>query len=204
MKRIIKTAVLSLSLFLSVNLMVAQERMTKKFKTLNTEITIDAPAGKVWEAMVLDYGRIGNFSPFIFSSHYENGSLKGQEGAERKCYFSKNEKRWAHETILHVDTKNMRMTNIIKDAAKFPLDKNNSQAIYYVIDNGDGTSTAGYKFEYRTKPAFMGGLVKGKFKKLLGGTLIGLKHYVETGEIVNATNKKYKDIKNTYNYTVLK
>lgn len=182
---------------------LAQERMTKKFRTLNTEIIIDAPAQEVWEAMVLDYGLIGNFSPFIYSSSYENGSLKGEVGAERKCFFSANEKRWTHETILEIDHDQMRMTNIIVDAAKFPLDKNNSQAIYYVLDNGDGTSTAGYKFQYRTKPAFMGGLVSGRFKKLLGGTLIGLKHYVETGEIVNASNEKFDDIKDQYSYTLV-
>ena len=204
MKKMIKTTLVVLGALLAFNSALAQERMTKKFRTLNTEIVIDAPAKKVWEAMVLDYGRIGNFSPYIFSSNYENGSLQGKVGAERKCYFSANEKRWAHETILAIDSENMRMTNIIKDAAKFPLDKENSQAVYYVKDNGNGTSTAGYKFQFRTIPAFMGGLAKGRFKKTLGGTLVGLKHYVETGEIVNASNKKYNEIKKDYTYTVVK
>ena len=199
-----RAVMIVLTFGLASHSILGQERMTKKFKTLNTEIVINASAEKVWETMVLDYGKVGNFSPFIYSSHYESGSLKGEVGAERKCYFSENKKRWAHETILDIDAQNMRMTNIIKDAAKFPLDKNNSQAIYYVKDNGDGTATAGYKFQFRTKPAFMAGLAKGKFKKLLGQTLVGLKHYVETGEVVNASNNKFKDIKNTYNYTVLK
>lgn len=44
----------------------------------------------------------------------------------------------------------------------------------------------------------MGGLVKGNFRKTLSGTLVGLKHYVETGEKVNAKNGKYKEIKDQY------
>lgn len=181
-----------------------QERMTKKYRTLKVELQIDAPAAVVWNALVKDYGNIGNFSPYIYSAHYENGSLQGEIGAERKCYFSKNEKRWAHEIILDINEEKMEMVNTIKDARKFPLDKDNTQAIYRVRDNGDGTSTAGYEFQYRAKPAFMGGLMKGRFKKLLGGTLEGLKHYVETGEIVNATNERYEEIKDQYEYKVIK
>ncbi len=56
----------------------------------------------------------------------------------------------------------------------------------------------GIEFQFRTKPAFMGSFIKGSFRKTLGGTLVGLKHYVETGEKVNGTNNKYKEIKNQH------
>jgi len=92
----------------------------------------------------------------------------------------------------------MVMRNIVIDAENFPLDMDNSQAYYEVRDNGDGTSTASYEFQFRTKPAFFGAIAKGNFKKTLAGTLIGLKHYVETGEKVNAVNGKYREIKKKY------
>ena len=41
------------------------QRMSKKFKTVKVKMKIDAPAERVWQAMVLDYGEIGNFSPFM-------------------------------------------------------------------------------------------------------------------------------------------
>lgn len=179
-------------------LSVTAQSMSKKYRSLKVAIKIDAPPERVWKAMVEDYGEISNFSPYIYSSNYEKGSLNGTLGAERKCMFNEKGTRWSHEKIAEIDSKNRVMRNIIIDAAKFPLDMDNSQAYYTVKDNGDGTTTAGYEFQFRTKPAFMGGLAKGSFKKTLAGTLIGLKHYVETGEIVRAGNGKYKEIKDKY------
>lgn len=177
---------------------LSAQSMSKKYKTVHVKMKINAPADRVWEAMVLDYGEIGNFSPYIFSSNYENGSLKGEEGAERKCHFNIKRTRWSHEKIMEIDHENRVMRNVVIDGAKLPLNYDNSQAFYRVKDHGDGTCTASYEFQFRTKPAFMGGLAKGSFKKQLAGTLIGLKHYVETGEKVNGTNEKYKEIKKRY------
>lgn len=174
------------------------QSMKKKHRTLKVSRIIDAPAEKVWEALALDYGRISNFSPYIYASNYENGSLKGEKHSERKCYFSANKKRWSHERIMEINNEEMVLRNIVIDAAKFPLNLDNSQAYYRVKDNGDGTSTASYEFQFRTKPAFMGAIAKGNFKKTLEGTLIGLEHYLITGEIVNAQSGNWKEVKKKY------
>lgn len=174
------------------------QSMEKKFKSVHVSTKIDAPAARVWEAMVLDYGEISNFSPYIYTSAYTNGSLIGEVGAKRKCNFNKKGTQWAHERIAEIDSKNMIMRNVVFDGGKLPLNFDNSQAFYRVKDNGDGTSTASYEFQFRTKPAMMGAIAKGAFKKQLKGTLIGLKHYVETGEIVRAGNGKYDEIKDDY------
>lgn len=197
MKNILKTAILAIVL-LGLSPIVKAQSMEKKFRTVKVELKINAPAERVWEAMVLDYGEISNFSPYIYTSDYINGSVKGVEGATRKCSFNERGTRWTHERIAEIDKANMTMRNTVIDAQKFPLNMDNSQAFYTVRDNGDGTSTAGYEFQYRTKPAFMGGLVKGQFKKQLSGTLVGLKHYIETGEIVRGGNGKYDEIKDSY------
>ena len=90
------------------------------------------------------------------------------------------------------------MRNIVIGGEKLPLNFENSQAYYRVKDNGDGTSTASYEFQYRTKPGFMTGMVKGTFQKQLAGTLVGLKHYIEKGERVNPQTGVYSDIKDQY------
>ena len=177
---------------------VHAQTMSKKFKSVKAEIDINASADRVWEAMVLDYGEISSFSPYIYASDYEAGSLKGELGARRKCAFNEKGTRVSHEEIKDLDSKNRVMRNVVIGGEKLPLNFDNSQAYYRVRDNGDGTSTASYEFQYRTKPGMMTGLVKGTFQKQLAGTLIGLKHYVETGEKVNPETGLYKEIKDDY------
>lgn len=192
-----KTKMMSVVLLLIGTMGVAQ-KMGKKYKSIEVEIEINAPAEKVWNAMVKDYGAISNWSPYIYAANYENGSLTGVEGAERKCDLNENESRWVHERIASIDDQKMEMRNIILDGAKFPLDKENTQAYYRVKDNRNGTSTASYLMQFRGTPAFMTGMMKGSFKKSLENNLKGLKHYVETGEEVTPANDRIKDIKDLY------
>lgn len=196
--RYINRITMTVLLAVSIVSMGQAQSMSKKYKTVVSEITINAPAERVWEAMVLDYGEISNFSPYIYASNYEHGSLKGDINAERKCSFNAKGTRWTHEQIREIDNQNMVMKNVVLAANKFPLNTDNSFAYYSVKDNGNGTATASYEFRYRTKPGFMTGLVKGQFQKTLDGTLIGLKHYIETGEKVNATTDNWKAIKKQY------
>ena len=203
--KITMKSMLAVAMLALVGTMATAQSMEKKFRTVKVELKIDAPAARVWEAMVLDYGEISNFSPYIYTSEYTNGSLKGEVGAKRKCNFNAKGTQWSHERIAAIDEKNMVMRNVVIDGAKLPLNFDNSQAFYRVKDNGDGTSTASYEFQFRTKPAFLGMIAKGGFKKQLSGTLVGLKHYVETGERVTGGTNKYKEIKGKYpKATVLK
>lgn len=197
MKSLLKfTALLFAISFIQTS--VQAQSMSKKYKTVVVELTINAPAEKVWAAMVGDYGNISNFSPYIYSSNYVNGSLQGKQGAERKCFFNSKGSQWSHERLTMVNNEKMVAHNAVIDGKKLPLNFDNSRAIYSVKDNGDGTSVARYEFQYRTKPAFLGGLVKGGFKKQMSGTLVGLKHYIETGERVTPENGRYKEIKDKY------
>ncbi|MFS4491937.1 SRPBCC family protein [Maribacter sp. 2308TA10-17] len=191
-------SIFSIALISLMSLNASAQSMEKKFRTVKVEMKINATAERVWEAMVLDYGEISNFSPYIYTSTYTNNSLKGELGAERKCNFNAKGTQWSKERISEIDNENMLMRNVVIDGAKLPLNFDNSQAFYRVKDNGDGTSTASYEFQFRTKPAFLGMLAKGGFKKQLSGTLVGLKHYVETGERVTGGTNKHKEIKKKY------
>jgi len=189
----ITTSLLLLSFLLSSAAIQAQS-MANDYRSMKITRVINAPAERVWEALVGDYGEISNFSPFIYTSNYESGSLKGEVGAERKCAFNAKGTQWSHERIAELDNERMIMKNVIIDAQKFPLDLDNSYAIYSVVDNGDGTSTAGYEFKFRTSPAFMGGLAAGSFKKSLNETLIGLTHYLRTNERVTGGSDNAKRV----------
>ena len=53
-----------------------------------------------------------------------------------------------------------------------------------------------FDMTYRTKPAFMGGMMKKSFKKLIQDYAIAIEHHVTTGENVNKDN--FKRIKKAY------
>ena len=179
-----KSILLTFLVALGFSASLSAQDMNKTHRVIEVYRTIDAPAERVWQALVGDYGEISNYSPFIYASNYEAGSLEGKVGAERKCYFDKKSKKYSHERIAMIDGQNMQMKNIILDVDGLPLDPDNSYAIYSVEDLGNGKSRAGYTFYMRTKPSFMGGLAAGSFEKSLNETLIGLEHYLTTGERV--------------------
>ena len=170
----------------------------QKTHTIHVKRVINAPAAVVWKAAAKDYGEVSNWHRYLYTSNYVEGSLIGVKGARRMCNFNEKGTRWLKEEIGSVDDKNMVMKNLIIGAAKFPMDTENSYAYTRVTDNGDNTATLSYELVYRTKPAFMGGLAKGKFKRMLNELQIGVEHYVTTGEILNATTGNWKDVKKKY------
>ncbi|MEO0733827.1 MAG: hypothetical protein AAFZ52_13405, partial [Bacteroidota bacterium] len=69
-------------------------------------------------------------------------------------------------------------------------------AIYQVEAVDANTSRFTFKMTYRTKPAFMGALAKGSFKKLIADYAVAIEHYVLTGEAV--TKENFKAIKRAW------
>ncbi|HAA15965.1 MAG TPA: hypothetical protein DCE41_31375 [Cytophagales bacterium] len=184
-----------LGLILLTSSPISAQDSGKRTRVVTAERIIPVSAERVWQAMVLDYGEISNFAPSIYTSGYENGSLMGKVGAERKCSFNENGSQWVHERILELDSENRIMRNRVIDAEKYPLDMEATYAYYKVRDNDDGTATAIYELHYRAKPAIMNGLMKRAFQKQLTETLIGLEHYLTTGEVVNATTGNWDEIR---------
>ena len=167
-------------------------------KMLRVSRRLPVPAAKAWQALARDYGAIGNFSPKIYASSYENGSVEGREGAERRCEFNAKGTQWLHERIAFLDHEQMVLKNTILQAGRFPVNTAASYGFYRVEDHGDGTCTVTIEGRVKAKPAIMTFMMKGAFKKLLNDTLIGLEHYLTTGEVVNATTGNWKTIRRKY------
>ena len=68
--------------------------------------------------------------------------------------------------------------------------------VYSVEKVDANTSTIKAHLMYRTKPAFMGGMVKGKFKALMEDYFLAIEHHIMTGENVYVEN--FKSIKKQY------
>ncbi|MEM9327733.1 MAG: SRPBCC family protein [Bacteroidota bacterium] len=184
-------------LFLSIitiDNMYAQS--TKKQRQVIAERTVQLPADQVWHILAEDYGAIANSHPTIVKSEYASGTLTGGEGAERVCYFNEKGTQMFHEKITKWEPEKMSFTQVIKDYKKFPIDKDNTAVVYSVESIDARTSKIKANLMYRTKPAFMGGMAKGKFKGMLEDYFLAIEHHIKTGEQVTVDN--FKTIKKQY------
>ena len=168
----------------------------KRVQTFTVSHVIQAPAAAVWAVVGEDYGAIAYSHPKIVSSDYVNGSLEAGEGAERVCNFNEKGTRYLKEKQVNYDPENYTFKNQVFQAGKFPVDPENTFAIYHVEPIDENSSRFTFDMTYRTKPAFMGGLMKGNFKKLIRDYAIAIEHHVNTGEVVNKEN--FRSIKKQY------
>lgn len=171
----------------------APVKAQKKVQTFRVSHLIEAPAEKVWAVVGEDYGAIANSHPKIVSSKYINGSLQAGEGAERVCNFNEKGTRFLKEKQVQYDPENYSFKNQVFQAGKFPVDPKYTFAIYRVEAVDESTSRFTFDMTYRTKPAWLGGMMKGAFKKLIADYALAVEHHINTGEVVNKEN--FKEIK---------
>ncbi len=171
----------------------------KKVKTLTLSKVMPVEARDVWRVVGEDYGAIAHSHPKIISSDYIDGSLTGGEGVERVCYFNESQTQYLKEKMVNFKPEEMSFTNQVFQAGKFPVDPELTRAVYTVEDLGNGTSKLTFDMQFRTKPPFMGGLMKGQFKKLIEDYFVAIEHHVKTGE--NVTKDNFKTIKKQYKRT---
>lgn len=168
----------------------------KKVKTFHEEKTFNLSAQAIWQVVGLDYGSIAYSHPKIVKSEYLEGSLKAEEGAERVCYFNEKGSQFLKEKMLNYEPEKMKFVNQVFQAGKFPVDPSYTRAVYQVHDLGNGKSKMTFDMQYRTNPSWMGGMMKGKFQKLIQDYFIAIEHYARTQEKV--TKENFKEIKKKY------
>lgn len=192
MKRILTSSFLLVFIGLSFFTATAQ----KKVQTFTVSHIINAPADQVWVVVGEDYGAIAHSHPKIISSNYINGTLKAGEGAERVCNFNESGTRYLQEKQVNYDPDNYTFKNQVFQAGKFPVDPAHTFAIYKVEAIDATHSRFSFDMTYRTKPAFMGGMMKKNFLKLIEDYALAIEHHINTGEKVNKDN--FKAIKKEY------
>ncbi len=195
MKYLIKLSVLAVLLFGFSTTTFAQET-TKKVKTLSAEKILPFSAEKIWAILGEDYGAIAKSHPRIIESNYINGTLKAGEGAERVCYFNEKHTQYLKEKMIDYDPENFAFTNTIYQVGKFPLDYDNTRGYWKVVPITDNSSKIVFNGTLRTKPAFMGGMMKKQFTKLIEDYFIAIEHHLSTGEDV--TKENFKSVKKQY------
>ena len=98
--------------------------------------------------------------------------------------------------MVDYDARQRSFVNQVFQTGKFPVDPEVSKGVYKVLAMDDGSSRLTIDVYFRMKPAFMGGLMKGKMRRLMEDYLIGIEHYLQTGEKVQ--KKGFKKLRHQY------
>ncbi len=151
--------------------------------TIIREISIDAPVQKVW-SILADFGGIYKFNPGV-SKSYSTSSTNEGVGATRHCDLLPAGS--VEERIIEWHDGRDYKIEIYAGKGTPPF----KTAVGHLKVLPDGSRTkVSMHFHYSLKFGPIGSLmdrllVKKQFSKAVPGILVGLKHYAETGEMVD-------------------
>lgn len=194
MKTTIKTSLSLLIMIASAS--VFAQKTDKKVTTFSVERIIDAPVEDVWKVVGEDFGAIANSHPKIVSSNYNQGYITGGENVTRTCNFNEKGTRYVQEKQISYDAENYTFKVLIYQSGGIPINTDYSYGIYKVVPISSNSCKLIMTMGVRTKPAFLVGIAKGKFKKDIADYLLAVEHHVLTGENINKDN--FKAIKKKY------
>jgi uncharacterized membrane protein len=167
----------------------SQQQRTRKsnMTTVTRTITIDAPRTAVWRVLA-DFGNIATWNPNVKTSALTSDQPGGL-GATRQCHLlpmgEVNERitAWEEERIIGIDIIESKKLPAMRSAvANFELrDQGTSTAVKLTMSYTVGLGPIG---------ASMNALMmKRQFGKVATQMMAGLKHHVETGELVTKKTK---------------
>ncbi|NME67965.1 SRPBCC family protein [Flammeovirga aprica] len=149
---------------------------------------IPARVDKVWAVVGEDFGGIAKTNPNIVSSSLINGFERAGEGAERVCNFNYEGTSYIHEKQVDFNPDNYSFKVKVFHVHGTPLKEEESFAEYKLIPKDANTCELIFSFQYETTPFFLGDVMKPFMKEDLKDYLVGIQHYVLTGEDVNHKN----------------
>lgn len=191
MKSISKFFGLILGLLLSLN-SIAQKRS----QSFVVERIIPVSASEVWRIVGDNFADIAKSHPKLSGSHYVEGSPLSGEGCERVCSLTADGEKYTHEKMIDYKPEDRSFKAEIIEAGGLPLETGASYMLYKVVEIDENSCKLILEMVYRTDPAFLGPLSKGKFRRNIEDYALAIEHHALTGEDVNPEN--FKAIKKQY------
>lgn len=195
--KIITSIVLLFVAGIQINQLFAQSKNDKKvkLKKVEYEMVVDATPEKAWEVLSM-YGDVAGFHSQLESSKSLNGSsTKASLGCDRECVIPNGKNKIVVKEKIYDYVEGQYYTYDVYEWTNFPL--HTMHNTFGVKTNAEGKTIIYQVTDYRLKPAFLSGMMKGKLRKSARASLIGYKHFIETGE-KNADPKellaKYKGV----------
>ena len=160
-------------------------------------VVVDVSPEKAWEVLS-SYGDVGSFIHGVKSSKSLNGSMnKAHMNCDRQCMIQNGKQEMTiKEKIIDISEGNYYTYDVYSfEGFPFKVDKFN---ITFGVDvNENGKTVVYQKVNYRLKSGLLTAMMKGQLKKGAGDTLLGYKHYMETGEKnveAKILRKKYRKV----------
>ena len=157
-----------------------QEYKGVKLTETTTQVIIDASPHKAWEALS-QYGNVSSFHAGIdLSVHGKNNSDEASLGVERTCTIKDGKREIILvERIIEYEEGQFYRYEVF-EWKNFPL-----KVMFFAFaikSDKDKNTILSITQNYRLKPGFITGIMKGKIKKQQREILMGYKNYIETGE----------------------
>ncbi|WP_281615807.1 SRPBCC family protein [Flammeovirga sp. SubArs3] len=168
----------------------ASAQKVKRTHTFSIERVIPSSAEKVWNVVGNEFADVSKYHAGIVKSELINGSTKSEIGCERVCQLDDKGKKLVREELVEFDEQTMYFKAKVFDGEGVPTVPEYTFAEYEVKPIDEERCKLIITQTYRTKPAFIGGIVKGKFKQYTKEQMIFIEHYVLTGEAVSKENQK--------------
>lgn len=156
--------------------------------TLNFDITVNANKDQSWKILA-DFAGISVFNPSVPKSYAINGSSHTGLGAERRCELNDDGSNYVEERIVRfVDGKEYDV-DIYGGTQLPPL---NNFLVTLGVESISANQTRIYaKASYQPKFGPLGivmnmVMIKPFLTKAFNGILLGFKHHVETGSLVQS------------------
>jgi uncharacterized membrane protein len=156
--------------------------------SVTREIQIDAPRERVW-AILANIGSVQDYSPGVVKSYYTS-DIKEGVGTSRHC------------DLLPTGTVEERIVNW-RDGEQYSIEIYDGTEVRYTgvahftLKRGGERTTVTQTMDYRPTEDPTGAVgsrsMEGLVGKVIEGNLVGLKHFIETGEVV--TREVFKRIK---------
>ncbi len=161
--------------------------INKKVQTFTVSRELRVSAEQAW-AVIADYGNVAFSHPAILESEIIGDTEEVGNNTHRACYFNEDKSQYMEEKIMDYSPETFSFTNQVTKASKFPLVPELTRGFYKIDPISDEKSLFTFTMEFRTKPAFLGAVMKGKFKSLIGDYFTSIVHYATTGEKITKEN----------------
>ncbi len=191
----IKIQLFTLLLILTFSSQISARNSEKeiRLKIIEYEMVVNVAPEKAWEILA-SYGDVGTYHAGLNSSSSINGSPNEAEmDCERICYIPRTKRKeiMVKEKIIAIK-EGEYYTYDVYEWENFPIKKMHNT---FGVKTNDKGETVIYQItNFRMKPGFLTGLMKGRLRKGAREALISYKHYMETGE----KRVALKELKKTY------